>query len=77
MLDWIQREFIYLYYYMELQAYQLLPFYVFGTLLGSLISVFAKDRIHRVLTSSHWSRLSTKKAFAKIIWPALWSPLYS
>ena len=55
MLDWIQREFIYLYYYMELQAYQLLPFYVFGTLLGSLISVFAKDRIHRVLTSSHWS----------------------
>ena len=55
MLDWIERELIYLAYYFEIQLNQLFFFYVFGTLLGSLISVFPKDKIHHALTSSKWS----------------------
>lgn len=55
MLDLIERELIYLAYYMELQLRQLFWFYVLGTLLGSFISVFAKDKIHKLLTTSTWS----------------------
>lgn len=49
MMDLIEREAIYLYYYLDLQFRQLFWFYVIGTLIGSAISVFAKDRLKGLL----------------------------
>ena len=46
MIKILNREFIYLRYYFELQFNQIFWYWVIGILIGSLISVFAKDRIH-------------------------------
>ena len=46
MLKILNREFIYLRYYFEIQFNQIFWYWVIGILIGSLISVFAKDRIH-------------------------------
>lgn len=40
------REFIYLWYFFELQLWQIFRYWVIGILIGSCISVFLKDRIH-------------------------------
>ena len=40
------REFIYLWYYFELQFRQIFRYWMIGILIGSCISVFLKDRIH-------------------------------
>ena len=40
------REFIYLWYYFELQFRQIFSYWMIGILIGSCISVFLKDRIH-------------------------------
>ena len=44
----LKREFIYIWYYFELQFKQIFWYWVLGMLIGSLISVFAKDRIHGI-----------------------------
>ena len=44
----LRREFIYLWYYFELQARQIFWYWVLGIAIGSLISVFAKDSIHQL-----------------------------
>lgn len=46
----IRREFIYIWYYFEIQLKQIFPYYILGMLLGSLVSVFAKDKIHYSFT---------------------------
>lgn len=51
MWDLIEREAIYLYYYLDIQVRQLFWFYVLGTLLGSAISVFGKDKLKRLLSA--------------------------
>lgn len=43
----LRREFIYLAYYAEIQLKQIAPYWVLGMIIGSLVSVFAKDAIHR------------------------------
>ncbi len=45
MKDILYREFVYLSYYLEVQLRQILGWYLFGIIAGSLISVFLKDRI--------------------------------
>ena len=42
----IQREFIYVWYYFTVQLRQIALYYVLGIVLGSVISVFVKDKIH-------------------------------
>lgn len=42
------REFVYIWYYFEIQFRQICRYWVLGMLIGSFISVFAKDRIHRL-----------------------------
>ena len=42
----VHREFIYLWYYFELQFRQIFRYWMIGILIGSCISVFLKDRIH-------------------------------
>ncbi len=46
MWDWIEREAIYLWYYLDIQARQIAPYWALGILLGSAVSVFGKKAIH-------------------------------
>ena len=43
-----KREFIYIWYYFEIQFRQICRYWILGMLIGSFISVFAKDQIHGV-----------------------------
>ena len=52
----LRREFVYIWYYFDLQLKQIFWYWVLGMGIGSLISVFAKDRIH-----SLFSRMQSKK----------------
>lgn len=45
-MEILRREFIYLWYYFSIQLEQIFWYWVFGIVLGSAISVFAKNRIH-------------------------------
>ena len=42
----LRREAVYIWYYFDLQLKQIFWYWVLGMAIGSLISVFAKDRIH-------------------------------
>jgi len=42
----IQREFIYLWYYFSIQFEQIVWYWVLGMVLGSIVSVFGKEKIH-------------------------------
>lgn len=64
MLDILQREAIYLWYYFDLQLRQIFPYWVLGIALGSLISVFAKERIHGLFRSLRGKRLGVAGIFA-------------
>lgn len=46
MVEILHREFVYLWYYFDIQLRQIFPYWVLGMVLGSAISVFAKDKIH-------------------------------
>lgn len=46
MLETIEREIIYISYYFMVQFRQIFVYWVLGMVIGSLISVFAKDAIH-------------------------------
>lgn len=43
-----EEEIIYIGYYFEIQFRQICRYWILGMLIGSLISVFAKDKIHGV-----------------------------
>lgn len=47
-MEILQRELIYLWYYFCIQLEQIFPYWVLGMGIGSLISVFARDKIHRL-----------------------------
>ena len=51
MAEVIRREAVYLWYYFDLQLRQILPYFLLGIVLGSVISVFVKDRIHGLFRS--------------------------
>ena len=46
MLNILRREAIYLWYYFDIQFRQIFGYWVLGIVIGSVISVFAKDKIH-------------------------------
>lgn len=46
MLEIIEREFIYISYYFMVQLRQIFVYWVAGMVIGSFISVFAKNAIH-------------------------------
>ena len=46
LLETLRREFVYIWYYFDLQFRQIFWYWVLGMAIGSLISVFAKDSIH-------------------------------
>lgn len=45
-MEILQREFIYIRYYFMIQLQQIAFYWVLGMVIGSLVSVFAKDAIH-------------------------------
>ena len=46
----LRREFIYVSSYFMIQLRQILPYWIWGMVLGSVISVFVKDKIHGAVT---------------------------
>ena len=55
-LSALQRELIYIWYYFDVQLRQIAVYWIVGILVGSLISVFLKDRIHGLLRRMGGSR---------------------
>ena len=47
MVDVLQREVIYLWYYFSIQFEQIVGYWAIGISVGSLISVFGKEKIHQ------------------------------
>ena len=50
MIEIIHRELIYIWYYFQLQLSQIFWYWLLGIVLGSIISVFVKDKIHGAMT---------------------------
>lgn len=50
-LDSLHREFIYLWYYFDIQLRQIFWYWILGMVIGSVISVFARDRIHQLFST--------------------------
>ncbi len=51
MIDVLHRETVYLWYYFSVQLWQIFWYWVLGMVIGSAVSVFAKDRIHGLFRS--------------------------
>lgn len=47
MIDLLHREFVYISYYFMVQLRQIAFYWILGMVIGSLVSVFAKDAIHK------------------------------
>ena len=45
-MEIISREFIYIWYYFSVQLHQIFSYWVIGMIIGSVVSVFFKDKIH-------------------------------
>lgn len=57
MVELLRRESMYLWFYFSVQAWQILPYWLVGIVLGSLVSVFAKARIHGLFAMLEGKRL--------------------
>jgi uncharacterized membrane protein YraQ (UPF0718 family) len=57
MTNIIKREFIYFWYYFSIQFQQIAGYWILGMALGSLISVFGKEKIHTLFTALRRKRL--------------------
>ncbi|MDR1159569.1 MAG: permease, partial [Syntrophomonadaceae bacterium] len=57
MIDVIRREWIYIWYYFTVQLEQIALYWALGMVLGSAISVFGKERIHRLFEGIQNKRL--------------------
>ena len=67
MIEILKRESIYLWYYFDIQLRQILPYWALGIVLGSAVSVFAKDRIHGVFRSMQGKRIGILGIAASIL----------
>ena len=48
----LEREFVYLWYYFVVVFNQIAPYWAVGIMIGSVISVFGKKKIHRLFAST-------------------------
>ena len=58
MIEILNREFIYLWYYFTLQLEQIYSYWLWGMAIGSFVSVFGKEKIHSLFASMSTKRLS-------------------
>lgn len=56
-MDVLRREFVYIWYYFTVQLEQIFGWWVLGMVIGSAVSTFAKDYIHRAFCSLQGKRL--------------------
>ena len=56
-MAWLRREWIYIWYYFTVQFQQIFGWWVLGMVIGSAVSVFAKDHIHRAFCTPQVKRL--------------------
>lgn len=56
-MEIIRREFIYIWYYFTIQLEQIFSWWVLGMVIGSAVSVFAKDYIHQAFRSLQGKKL--------------------
>lgn len=56
-MAWLRREWIYIWYYFTVLFQQIFGWWVLGMVIGSAVSVFAKDRIHRAFCTLQGKRL--------------------
>lgn len=47
-MEILQREFIYIWYYFCVQFQQIFRYWILGMVIGSVIAVFVKDKIHKL-----------------------------
>jgi uncharacterized membrane protein YraQ (UPF0718 family) len=57
MTEIIQRHLVYFWYYFSIQFEQIFLYWVLGMALGSFISVFGKEKIHKLLTAMQGKKL--------------------
>ena len=57
MWEWIEREAVYLWYYLDIQLRQIAPYWALGIVLGSAVSVFGKKYIHGLFAKIGQRRL--------------------
>lgn len=51
MIDILRREFIYFWYYFTVQFEQIFHYWLLGMVIGSVVSVFGKEKINRIFDS--------------------------
>ncbi len=51
MAELLRREAVYLWYYFDIQLRQIFWYWVLGMVIGSLVAVFLKDRVHDAFRS--------------------------
>ena len=56
MIEVLKREFIYIWYYFEVQLSQIFWYWIIGMAIGSFVSVFAKDGIHKLFSKMNGKR---------------------
>ena len=56
-MDILQRESIYIWYYFTIQFQQIFWYWIIGMVVGSIVSVFLKERIHRGVTAMKGKKL--------------------
>ena len=59
MLETIQGELVYIWYYFDIQFRQIFVYWILGMVIGSLVSVFVKDKIHNMFASMQGMRIGT------------------
>ncbi len=64
MLEIVQREAVYLWYYFSVQLEQIFWYWVLGMVIGSAVSVFLKDHIHGLFRSLGNKKLGVFGIFA-------------
>ena len=57
MLEYLFGQLTYFLYYFSVQLEQILPYWVLGTVFGSVISVFGKEKIHTLFSALQTRRL--------------------
>jgi len=64
----LRSEFVYVWYYFDIQFRQIFVYWVLGMLIGSLVSVFAKDKIHKLFASMQGMRLGMAGVLQQVRW---------
>ena len=57
MIDILHREYIYLRYYFFVQFDQIFQYWLLGMVIGSIVSVFGKERIHQLFRNLNKTKL--------------------